>query len=142
MAASGKSSLTPPPPWAWMARSTTRKRHVGRHDLDRRDLHRRALVADRVHQPRRFEGEQTGLLDLDAAVGDPLLDHALLGEALAERDPALDPTAHQLEGPFGDPDAAHAVVDATGAEPGLRHGEPAALLAEQVGDRHPDVVEQ
>ena len=39
------------------------------------------------------------------------------------------------------PMRAHAVVDAAGAEPGLGDREAAALLAEQVGRRHPDVVE-
>ena len=56
-------------------------------------------------------------------VGDPLLDHALLGQRLAERHPLGDPAAHQLERPLGRADAAHAVVDAAGAEAGLGDGE-------------------
>ena len=140
-AASGKSSLTPPPPWAWMARSITRSAMFGHDHLDGRDLDAGALVADGVHQPGRLQREQAGLLDLDAGVGDPLLDHALLGQRLAEGDPARHPPAHQLEGPLGHADAAHAVVDAARAEAGLGDGEAAALLAEQVGDGHPHVVE-
>ena len=53
----------------------------------------------------------------------------------------LDPPAHQLQRPLGQPDHAHAVVDPAGTEPGLGDGEPAALLAEQVAGRHPHVLE-
>jgi hypothetical protein len=55
------------------------------------DLHGRALVAHGVHQPRRLQREQAGLLDLHARVGDPLADHALVGQRLAERHPVGDP---------------------------------------------------
>ena len=60
----------------------------GAADLDRRDLDARALVADGVHQPGGLERQQPGLLDLDARLGDPVLDDALVGERLAERRPA------------------------------------------------------
>ena len=46
----------------------------------------------------------------------------------------------QLERPLGHADGAHAVVDAAGAEAGLGDGEAAALLAEEVVGRHPDVL--
>ena len=55
----------------------------------------------------------------DPGLGDPLADHALARQRPAERDPALDPLAHQLDGPLGHADRAHAVVDAARAEPGL-----------------------
>ena len=61
-----------------------------------------------------------------------VLDDALVGERLAERDALLRARAHQLERPLGHADRAHAVVDAAGAEAGLRDREAAALLAEQV----------
>ena len=68
-----------------MARSTTRRAAFGSDDLDRGDLAAGPLLPDRVHQPGRLEREQPGLFDLDAGLGDPLADDALLGERLAER---------------------------------------------------------
>ena len=59
--------------------------HRRRHDLDGLDLGVRALVADRVHQPGRLEHQQPGLLDAYPGLGDPLADHALLGQRPAER---------------------------------------------------------
>ena len=107
---------------------------LGGGDLDRLDLGVRAAVADGVHQPRGLEHQQPQLLDRDPRLGDPLADHALPGQRLAEGDPALDPLAHQLDRPLGQPDRAHAVVDPARAEPGLRDREagpssPIRLLA-------------
>src|SRR5581483_6785857 len=81
------------------------------------------------------------LVDLDAGVGDPGLDHALLGEQPPERGAPLHPIAQKVERTLGGADGAHAVVDATGSEAGLGHREPATLLAEEVGPRHPHAVE-
>ena len=44
-------------------------------------------------------------------------------------------------GALGDAERAHAVVDAAGPEPGLGDREALALAADQVGRRHPHVVE-
>ena len=55
-------------------------------DLDRLDLGVRALVADGVHQPGGLEDQQPQLLEPHPGLGDPVADHALLGERLAERD--------------------------------------------------------
>ena len=84
----------------WRGRST-RSAMFGTTTLMAEISIRGALVADGVHQPRRLQREQAGLLDLDARVGDPLLDHALLGQRLAEGDALRDPAAHQLERPLG-----------------------------------------
>ena len=54
---------------------------------------------------------------------------------------ALDPLAHQLQGPLGDAYLAHAVVDAPRAEAPLGDGEALALAPEDVLCRHPHVVE-
>ena len=61
--------------------------HRRNRDLDRLDLGVRALVADGVHQPRGLQHQQPGLLDPHPRLGDPVLDDALVGERLAERDP-------------------------------------------------------
>ena len=47
---------------------------------------------------------------------------------------------HELEGPLGHADGAHAVVDAAWPEAGLGDGEAAALLAEEVVGRHAHVL--
>ena len=107
-----------------------------RDHLDRGDLARGVLVPGRVHDPRRLQDQQARLLDLDAGLGDPLADHALLGERAAEADAARDTIDHQLERALGRPDHPHAVVDAPRAEPGLGDREAGALLAEQVRRRH------
>src|SRR5689334_7747877 len=115
--------------------------HPRRDDLDRLDLAVRPLVPDGVHQPRRLEHEQPRLLDAHPRLGDPVLDDALLGQGLAEGDPAGGTAAHQLKSALGRADLAHAVVDAAGAEPGLGDREPHALAGDHVLARHPDVVE-
>src|SRR5215472_2143369 len=110
-------------------------------DLDRLDLGVRPLVAHGVHQPRRLEHEQPRLLDPDPGLSDPVLDDALLGQGLAERDTADGAAAHELQGALGRADLPHAVVDAAGTEPGLCDREPRALAGDQVLPGHPDVVE-
>ena len=98
-AASGVSWLTPAPPCAWMALSMTHSRHRRRRDLDGLDLGVRALVADGVHQPGGLEHQQPGLLDAHPGLGDPVPDHALLGQRPAERDPARWPGGTSAPGP-------------------------------------------
>src|SRR5215475_7251137 len=110
-------------------------------DLDGLDLPVRALVPDRVHQPGGLQHQQPGLLDPDPGLGDPVLDDALLGQRLAERDPAGDPLAHQRQGPLARADLPHAVVDPARPEPGLGDGEPLALPGDQVLRGHPHVGE-
>jgi hypothetical protein len=51
--------------------------------------------------------------------------------------PLVGPLAHQVEGPPGDAQPAHAVVDAARAQPLLGDGDAGTLLAEEVGLRHP-----
>ena len=83
-----------------------------------------------------------GHVDLDPRLGDPVLDQALLGDQGAEGGAIERPAHHELEGPLGHTDGPHAVMDASRAEPGLRHGEAAALLAQQVVRGHADVLER
>src|SRR5919107_1631822 len=86
------------------------------------DLCLRLLVAHRVHHVGGLQRQEPGLLDLHPRVGDPLHDHTLLSERLAERLALFDPLAHQLDRPLGDPDEAHAVVDTARAQATLRDG--------------------
>jgi hypothetical protein len=89
-------------------------------DLDGLDLGVGGLVALGVHQPRGLEHQQPQLLD---------------------RHPRLDARVHRLDGPLGDADRAHPVVDPPRAEAGLRDREAVALPADQVLHRDPDVTE-
>src|SRR5437763_1133012 len=107
------------------------QRHQRHRHLDPGDLGAGGLVAGGVHQPGGVEGVEPGLVDVDAGVGHPGLDHALLGQWLAERAAGVGPLAHELQRPFGGADRPHAVVDAARAEAGLGDGEAAAFLAEQ-----------
>ncbi len=79
---------------------------------------------------------------MDAGIGSPLPHHALLRQRTPERHARRSTCAHQLERALRHPEQAHAVVDAARTEPRLRHRETAALLAEQIRDRHPHLVER
>ena len=116
------------------------ERHVGNGHLDAGDLLRCGLVADRVHEVRHVQHVLAGLVDLDAGLGDPVLDQALLGDRLAERLAFERPLAHELQCPLGDADRSHAVVDAARAEACLADGEALALAAQDVILGHPDVL--
>ena len=116
------------------------ERDVRHGHLDAGDLGGRRLVADRVHQVGGAQHVLAGHVDLDARLGDPVLDQALLGDERAEGGALERPAHHEFEGPLGDADGAHAVVDASRAEAGLGDGESAALLTEQVVGRHAHVL--
>jgi len=60
-----------------MARSMTLSVHVGDGDLDAGDLGRGRLVADGVHQVGGSQHVLAGHVDLDARLGDPVLDESL-----------------------------------------------------------------
>ena len=66
----------------------------------------------------------------------------MVGDAGAESLAAQRPLAHQVERPLSHPDEAHAMVDAPWSQPSLGYGEASALLAYQVVDRHPDIIEE
>ena len=75
--------------------------------------------------------QQPDHLDLDARLGDPVLDVGVLGDRLAERHPLQRALAQQVQRALGHADRAHAVVDAPGPEAGLADHEPVALTGQQ-----------
>ena len=85
--------------------------------------------------------QQPGLLDLKPGLRDLLAHHPLVGQRAAEGHPVLGPLDQQRQGALGRAEGPHAVVNPAGAEPGLGRGEAAALLADDVGDRHADAGE-
>ena len=74
----------------------------------------------------------------DSAIHSWTMPCLAMGWPNVERDWAR--AAHQLERALRDAQRAHAVMDPAGAEARLRHHEAAALRAEQVLARHPDIV--
>jgi hypothetical protein len=140
MKASGKSSDTPPPPWTWIARSMIFSATLGVAALIAAISVRACWFADGVHQPCGLEDEQADHLELDPRLGDPVADVGVLRDRLAERLALVGAGAHELERPLGDADRPHAVVDAPGAEPGLRDREAHALAGDEVGRGHANVL--
>src|SRR5215211_1922421 len=111
------------------------QRYVGGDDLYLGYFRAGFFIAFPVHHVGRFQRQEPCLLYLDPRVGDPLHDHTLLGERLAERLATLDPLAHQLYSPLGYPDETHAVVDAPRPEAALRDGKALALVPDHVRSR-------
>jgi len=118
-----------------------RQRDLRSRHLDRRDLRLRCLVADGVHQVCGLEREQPDHLDVDACLGDPVLDVGVLADRFAEGDTGLRPLAHQFQCPLGHADCTHAVVDAAGSEACLADREALAFALEHVFEWHPHVLE-
>jgi hypothetical protein len=65
----------------------------------------------------------------------------MLEQGGAERMALRGPRDHQLQRSLCLPDRAHAVVNTAGAEPALSDAETGALVLDEVGGGHPDVVE-
>ena len=117
------------------------QRRAGRRHLDHGDLQLRPLVAHLVHGVGGLETQQAGHLDVHARLGDALLPHRLLGDALAEGGAGEQPLAHLLQRHLGRAERPHAVVDAARAQPPLRDLEAAALAQQQVVGRHAHVAQ-
>mmetsp|Transcript_8030 Transcript_8030/g.15497 ORF Transcript_8030/g.15497 Transcript_8030/m.15497 type:complete len:498 (+) Transcript_8030:657-2150(+) len=117
------------------------QRHIGRDDLDHRDLGLGDLVAHGVHHVGGLERQQPRLLDHAARLGNALLRDGLLGDGLAEGGAGDGALAHQLQRTLGRADAAHAVVDAAGAEAPLGDLEAAAFAEQDVGGRYAHILQ-
>ena len=100
------------------------------------------LVASHVDDVAGMVAQQPGLLDLDPGLRDLLAHHALVGQRAAEGDPILGPLHQQRQGALGRAEGPHAVVNPPRAEPGLGGREAAALLTDDVRDRHADAGER
>jgi hypothetical protein len=94
---------------------------VGCDDLDHRDRLAGAALALGVHLPGGVEGQQPGLVHLHAGGGDEVLDELLVGQRAPEALALVGVVAHHLDRALRGADAAHAVVDAAGAEASLRY---------------------
>src|ERR1700740_3464081 len=100
----------------------------------------RGPVAVLVDGPGRLLAKEPGLIYRIAGLGNCLLHETLIGQWTAERHPSIGPVHQQGQRTFGSAACAPAVAGAARPEPGLGDREAGAFLAEQVGDRYPDVV--
>ena len=119
MLASGKSCDSPPAPCTWIALSRIHWTVAGVAILIAWISVCAPLLPTVSISQAVLSTSRRSCSSAHPGLGDPVPDHALLGERLAERDPSLGALAHQLDGAFGDADRAHAVVDAARPEPGL-----------------------
>ena len=142
IAASGQSSVTPAPPNSWIARSITSVATRAATTLIAAISVRAFFLptVSIIHAAFIVSSRTCSICMRDSAMR--RLHDALVGERLLERDARLRAHAHEIERALGHADGAHAVVDAAGAEAGLRDREAAAFLAEEVLLRDPHVLPQ
>ena len=86
-------------------------RHIGRNHFDHGDFGAGNFVADGVHHVGGFQGQQAGLFDHDARLGNALMPHALGADGFAKGHSAVEAFAHQFQRTFGAANGAHAVVN-------------------------------
>ena len=115
--------------------------HVGHCGLDHGNPHPRFLGIDVIHHPGGFQGEQAGLFDVHAGLGDDIHVAPQPRQRLAEGNPRHRALAQQAQGFFRRADGAHAVVDAARAEASLGYLETAAGAEDDIVLRHPHIVE-
>ena len=125
-------SHTPPPPCAWMAQSRTWQAIAGVGYLDHRDVLGRGLVAHGVHQVRGLQHQQPRLSIWMRA----LAMRSSVTVCSADRRPNVVRSEVRLHSrrqrALGEPDGAHAVMNAAGAEARLRDRESFAFADQQV----------
>src|SRR5208282_6873680 len=74
-------------------------------------------------------------------LGDPLERDSLLRQSLAERRSRLRAPAEGFQGPLGDTDQTHAMVDPSRPEAALRDFKTASLAEQEILRRHTHVAE-
>ena len=138
--ASGKSSLMPPAPWTWMARSMILRATFGAATLMALISTAAALLptVSISHAVLSVSKRTISSSMRASAIQSMMFDRSAMRrpKVAGER-----PLAQQLQGPLGGADGAHAVVDPPGPEPRLADREPVALSGDEVGRRHAHVVE-
>src|ERR1019366_1137085 len=85
--------------------------------------------------------EKTGLLQHDAGVGNDIAVGAQFGQRFAEGHTMERAATQKFKRAFGCSQRAHAVMNATGAEPALRDFETAPRSSDDVVERYPDISE-
>lgn len=119
------------------------ERDLGHLDLGLCDLAQGVFGVALVDLDGGVEHDQARSVDLDARLGHPLEQHAVLGQRLAKGDLAgvVQPVDQPLERALRRADGAHRVVDASGAQAALHDLEAAALAEDHGVQRHAHVGE-
>ena len=120
-----------------------RKSHVGHEDLSLGNLAQRRLRSAGIDLDGSVEDDEACSIDFDTAASDPLEDHTVLLQLLAERRLlwVVDAHQHPVESVLGSADAAHGVVDTSWAETALDDLETAAGAEDDLGDWDAHVLE-
>ncbi|GGN80869.1 hypothetical protein GCM10011610_30650 [Nocardia rhizosphaerihabitans] len=114
--------------------------HPRHRHLDGRDvLAHLQVVLLLVDAPGGVQHQEPELLQIDPAVGDPLLHRLQRAEGSVAHLPRDGAFAHHVEGLAYQGDSAHGVMHTSAAEACLGHRERTALGTEQMVDGHPDV---
>jgi hypothetical protein len=95
-----------------------------------------------VQRPGRAQHQQPGLVDLQARLGQPVLQVGALGQRMAEGAPLQQPLGGQRQRQFALADAAHAVVHPARPQPGLGQRKALAPAAQQMVLRHAHAAQQ
>ena len=118
--------------------------HIAGHardgDLDHGNFRSGGLVANRIHHMGRLQGQQSRLLDEDPRFRNPLESHTAFGDGLAKGNPLPGPDTHFLQGPFGQANEAHAMMDAPWPEASLGDLEAAPFTQKNICDRDADIL--
>jgi hypothetical protein len=119
--------------------------HLGRVQLGHRgpgvDDLEILLRPGRIGCSRRGDRHQSGRPELDQRIGQHPLDKLVLSDRRSELDPPLRERRRLLDQPPGRPHAARPDQDPLVQEPLLADRQPLPGLAQDVGGRHPDALE-
>lgn len=118
-------------------------RHRRNHNLSLSNLLQRALRIPLINLNRRIQHNQPRRINLNPRLSNPLQNHPVRRQILPERllPLVVDPRNHPLQGLLSRPDGPHRVVDTSGSQSTLDDFEAAAFAQNDVGRRHPHVLE-
>ena len=88
------------------------------------------------------QGEQARAFDIDPGIRDPFLPNRMLKDLLSERFSTHETLTHLLEGPLGNANHPHAVMDPSGPQAPLGNLEPPSLSEKDIARRDANIFEQ
>jgi hypothetical protein len=116
--------------------------HIGRYDLDHRNLASGDFVSDGVHEMGGMHGQESSLIDFDTRISDIRSNRPMLGEFFSKRDSRLNSLAHRFQRALGQPDQSHAMVDSPGSETALSDFESSTFTEQDAVDRDSYILKQ
>ena len=106
--------------------------HVGSHDFDHGNLRFRGFIPNGIHHPGGFQDQQASLLYFYPGFRNIGTNCALFRQRFAKGNPGLYTAAHVFDRALGDPNEAHAVMDAARPQPTLGNFKSPALSEQQI----------